>query len=305
MRCLSYGQKLQGLWPPKACRSGGHPSLSAPAGACGPPQTHPTPPLPALRSALMVSLLALASVALVDASSRAVGWLLLRLQRHWRQSSARRQQAGGLPTHRAAGCQRQAEGGSSRSSGSSSNAKRAAAQAAALETAGAPNSGAQPGASCAAGTQNGAASRPGAQSSPPACNDSAHGLPADPDLPRSPQQQQQQGLAQQPRPTGLEPTASAPFGRWDSVTVRQPGDALPPPRPDIALRRGLSSRVRGLQQGRPRLVRLAALAAITLTFATAYLCQVIAPGFVDPAMSERQGRAEACGLGGRLAVLLE
>ncbi|KAL4420784.1 hypothetical protein ABPG75_010440 [Micractinium tetrahymenae] len=169
-------------------------------------QTPPTPPLPALRSALMVSLLALASVAVVDASSRAAGWLL-----RW-QRQRRRRQGPAL----------------------------------------------------------------GGQGGTPPQQQQQHSQQQYP--------QQLQGPPQQPRPATLEPTASAPFGRWDSVTVRQPGEALPPPRPELALQRGLSSRVRDLQHGQPRLVRLAALSVITLTFATAYLCQVIAPGFVDPAM---------------------
>lgn len=239
----------------------------------------------------MVSLLSLASVALVDASSRAAGWLLLRLQRRRRRASTRRQHAEGLPTHHMAGCEAQAD----RNSSSGGDAKQAAAQAAAADSRAASGSASLTAVSKAAGSGTGeqaeAAHEPSAQCSRAACNDSTHDRPAKPGTLEAPPEKQQQQLQpdQQPRPTSLGPTASAPFGRWDSVTARQPGDALPPPRPDIALQRGLSSRVRSLQQGRPRLARLAALSAITLTFATAYLCQVIAPGFVDPAMSEREG----------------
>ena len=63
--------------------------------------------------------------------------------------------------------------------------------------------------------------------------------------------------------------------------MREAGARHTPPPPPCPC-----SRVRDLQCGRPRAVRLGALALITVTFATAYLCQVVAPGFVDPALGE-------------------
>ncbi|KAI7839517.1 hypothetical protein COHA_006784 [Chlorella ohadii] len=90
-----------------------------------------------------------------------------------------------------------------------------------------------------------------------------------------------------PRPAGrsfaLAQQQAASFVRPGS----QAGDdalAEPPPRPELALARGLSRRVRDLSTGRPRLVRLAALTVITSSFSAAYCCQIAAPGFVDPSL---------------------
>lgn len=96
-----------------------------------------------------------------------------------------------------------------------------------------------------------------------------------------------------PRPAGR----SFAMAQQQAASFVRPGsqagdDALaePPPRPELALARGLSRRVRDLSTGRPRLVRLAALTVITSSFSAAYCCQIAAPGFVDPSLGE--GRVE-------------
>ena len=70
----------------------------------------------------------------------------------------------------------------------------------------------------------------------------------------------------------------------DSVYALQPGGPLPPPRPDLAVSRGLSRRVRDYGERKPRAVRAAALATLTATFAIACGSQISAPGFVDASL---------------------
>ncbi|EFN51960.1 hypothetical protein CHLNCDRAFT_139635 [Chlorella variabilis] len=204
-------------------------------------QVKPSPSLPALRLALLVSLLALVSVAIVDAAARVTGAVLRagRLRRSDREQQRRRRQGSGKPALPKC-CPISADGSTSCpqeiDSGRVAEDGHLAAQADEA-------SGQQADAGAAVGT----AAAPGLRPSP----------------------------VQQP---------SAPtWHRQDSTFVRRPGQPLPP-RPELALQRGLSRRVRDLGEGRPQLVYWGALAVTTVSFAAAYTCQIIAPGFVDPAL---------------------
>ena len=222
---------VHGAWRREATRPAPPPSL----------QVKPSPSLPALRLALLVSLLALVSVAIVDAAARVTGAVLRagRLRRSDREQQRRRRQGSGKPALPKC-CPISADGSTSCpqeiDSGRVAEDGHLAAQADEA-------SGQQADAGAAVGT----AAAPGLRPSP----------------------------VQQP---------SAPtWHRQDSTFVRRPGQPLPP-RPELALQRGLSRRVRDLGEGRPQLVYWGALAVTTVSFAAAYTCQIIAPGFVDPAL---------------------
>lgn len=92
------------------------------------------------------------------------------------------------------------------------------------------------------------------------------------------------------RPSPVQQPSAPTWHRQDSTFVRRPGQPLPP-RPELALQRGLSRRVRDLGEGRPQLVYWGALAVTTVSTAAAGTFQIIAPGFVDPAL----GEAARCG----------
>ncbi|KAL4857549.1 hypothetical protein ACK3TF_002404 [Chlorella vulgaris] len=81
----------------------------------------------------------------------------------------------------------------------------------------------------------------------------------------------------------LSPAGQPHLQRSDSTFLRQSGQP-PPLRPDVQLKRGLSRRVRDLGTRSPRLVYHGALCITTVTFSVAFLCQVVAPGFVDAAL---------------------
>jgi hypothetical protein len=81
------------------------------------------------------------------------------------------------------------------------------------------------------------------------------------------------------------PAGQPRLQRSDSTFLRQSGQP-PPLRPEVQLKRGLSRRVRDLGTRSPRLVYHGALCITTVTFSVAFLCQVVAPGFVDAALGE-------------------
>ena len=84
---------------------------------------------------------------------------------------------------------------------------------------------------------------------------------------------------------------SPPSGGQTAFGSGAPGPLCSPAQ---TLAQGLSRRVRDVAQGRPRLVRAGALAFITVSFSTAAISQVIAPGFIDPALGEETPLAAAC-----------
>lgn len=212
-----------------------------------PSQIKPTPPLPALRLALLVTSLGLASMLLLDASLRCVK-LVHRTQQLRRQRLPQTQQFGRSPAVTKSGC-------------------------------------ATPLASKSPKRVDGSSCRP-----PPAVSGDAEAGVAGCEASSSPQQQH-------PRPC-LQPS--------DSTLDPRPGEAMPL-RPEVPLARGLSRRVREAGRSRPRLVYYSALSATTLTFSIAFLCQVVAPGFVDAALGEAllrcgkiaavRGRTSGAGLG--------
>ena len=114
--------------------------------------------------------------------------------------------------------------------------------------------------------------------------------------------QQSEGESGRPATAAETPrTAGRSFAlaQQQAASFARPGNAAagepipdPPPRPELALARGLSRRVRDLSTGRPRLVRLAALTVITSSFSAAYCCQIAAPGFVDPSLGEQRAGLE-------------
>ena len=210
-------------------------------------QVRPTPPLPALRLALLVTLFALATVPLVDAMGRAAGWLQQRRQR------ARQ---GGVP-----GCNEDEQQPAADPSSQTDEEAPASSK---------PGEAAEPVECCNIAADSSSSARHPAQPLP-ILADGATSTAAD-----APQQ----------------PQAQPSFGRADSFLERRPGAPLQP-RPEMVLARGLSRRVRKVAEGRPRLVRAGALALITVSFSTASISQVIAPGFIDPALGEETPTA-AC-----------
>lgn len=198
-------------------------------------QVEPTPPLPALRLALLISCLALATVCLIAGTQAAAVWAL-----------ARRRPNRVVPP------------GADNCSAACSSAASAADGC--PPSGGGEEAGGQPALAGAAATIHPAAAAAAAVEKLP--------TPAGGTLVRPPSY----ALARQQQ---------ASFVRAGSSFTMQPGDPLPP-RPELALARGLSRRVRGMSAGRPRLVRGAALALITVSFSAAYLCQVAAPGVRAP-----------------------
>lgn len=225
-----------------------------------------------MRLALLVSCLALATVGLVAGTQAAAAWALAR-----RQPAAQRQTPAGHSLSRAA-----ANGSCKAPPTYSTPGSDTAANAAdgCIANGGDEEAGRQPALAGAAATIQPAA--PAAAAVAAAAGEklavAARGtLGCPPEYALARQQQ-------------------ASFVRAGSSFAVRPGDA-PPPRPELALARGLSRRVRGLSAGRPRLVRWAALAVITVSFSTAYLCQVTAPGALPacPRLdSSGRGGAAAC-----------
>lgn len=283
-----------------------NPAPACPAAA----QVDPSPPVPAMRLAVIVSLMALGSVATVDCAGRALRW----------GQRARQRQRHGLPILAPNSKVRQAEqrlvsNSSSKGAGGSAcgksqqagldqqqtaaDGKQAAVVAAAPSCCRISADGSRPPCQCPAAE---AATQAGeADAVPPAALDgmpAAHaGSSSDEEAAAPAGQQAAAGAA--PSTTGgaaalhparrslaLAQQQAASFLRQGSLRDPLPGGE-PPPRPELALARGLSRRVRDLEHGRPRLVRLAALSVITSSFSAAYCCQIVAPGFVDPSLGEQ------------------
>jgi hypothetical protein len=212
-----------------------------------PSQIKPTPPLPALRLALLVTSLGLASMLLLDASLRCVK-LVHRTQQLKRQHMPQTQQPG---------------------------RSAAAAKSECATPSASPSPREAEGSSCGL---------------TPAVSGDEAAAARDREASSSPRQQHP--------PPCLQPS--------DSTLEPRPGEAMPL-RPEVPLARGLSRRVREAGRSRPRLVYYSALSATTLTFSVAFLCQVVAPGFVDAALGEAllrcgkvaavQGRTSGAGLG--------
>ncbi|EFN50625.1 expressed protein [Chlorella variabilis] len=181
-------------------------------------QVKPSPPLPALRLALLVSLLALVSAAIVDAAARVTGAVPRagRLRRSDREQQFLRRQGSGKPAPPKC-CRISAEGSTScpqqADSGQVAEDSHLAAQA-----------------------------------------DEASGQQADAGA--------AVGTAAAPGPSPFQQPSAPTWHRQDSTFVRRPGQPLPP-RPELALQRGLSRRVRDLGEGRPQLVYWGALAVTT------------------------------------------
>lgn len=248
-------------------------------------QVDPTPPLPPLRLALLVSMLGLASVCAIDLSGRGSHW-----------AGQKRTRRRGLPAAQQPSKQQQqqqqceqhfeAADGSQKSLGDSSAAQAAleggTAAAPALASADSFGSGEEGIAAAAAAAladraaaadgSNGSRDKEAAQQ--PAAVTEAAAAPTAVAAAAPGQPVPSYYLAQQ---------QAASFVRSGSSVGYLPGDPLPP-RPELALMRGLSRRVRSLSAGRPRLVRLGFLSLITVSFASACLCQIVAPGFIDPSI---------------------
>ncbi|PSC73805.1 hypothetical protein C2E20_2922 [Micractinium conductrix] len=79
----------------------------------------------------------------------------------------------------------------------------------------------------------------------------------------------------------LAPAVVAHAGSEPPAAPHSATPQLQPPRPDVPLARGLSTRVRQLERRRPQLVRGAALAVLSGSYAVGAACQVAAAGLVD------------------------
>lgn len=75
-----------------------------------------------------------------------------------------------------------------------------------------------------------------------------------------------------------------PLARGDTLYGRRDGAPQRPGVPDVYLQRGLSRRVRSLQDRRPRAVRLGALALLSATYALGSTSQIAAAGYIDASL---------------------
>ena len=251
----------------------------------------PNPPLPAMRLAVIVSLMALGSVTCLDCGTRGLRWA----------QRAQQRRRHGLPILAPSSTSRQprqrSSPGSKEAKGSrlverrweaelrlAAEEKPAAGAAAALNCCRISADGSQLAGRCPGAEETGtaAAALQGGDVDPTAAvqqSEAASGCPASSAAPVAPAPAPQHAS----RSFALAQQQAASFVRPGSQAAEVAADD-PPPRPELALARGLSRRVRDLSRGRPRLVRLAALAVITSSFSAAFCCQIAAPGFVDPSL---------------------
>lgn len=241
-----------------------------------------------MRLALIVSMLALGSVAVLDATGRSVRWA--------RHAQARR---AGLPAHsvRRGG----AAGGPSNGSTSKDRDEEAAQPTPTQQQQHDGKSADADAAACchiSATAAAAAAAAAKAKATPAAASSSGEEQPVQAAIaPATALAAPRSGLAWQQQASFLQQGSSRVRqggGAWGGGTPGfLPGDH-PPPRPELALRRGLSRRVRDASGTRPRLVRYGALALVTVSFSSAYCCQIVAPGYVDPSIGGRAGGRAVC-----------
>lgn len=88
----------------------------------------------------------------------------------------------------------------------------------------------------------------------------------------------------------LRPGGSGALSMDVSQSAAAPVQVAPKERLDSGRRlqdsSGVSKRIAQLHAARPRLVSVGALAAITCANSGAFICQMVAPGFVDPSLGE-------------------
>ena len=101
----------------------------------------------------------------------------------------------------------------------------------------------------------------------------------------------------------LAPAVVAHAGSEPPAAPHSATPQLQPPRPDVPLARGLSTRVRQLERRRPQLVRGAALAVLSGSYAVGAACQVAAAGLVDASVGGLEGLPAVCGAGSRLHAM--